>query len=80
MRITFLALCALTSCTGVVHAIEAETLRLPLSGNGPADAVEWDFQISEGRRAGEQARIPVPSQWEQHGFGNYDYGSVWAAA
>lgn len=49
---------------------------MPLSGNGPADAVEWDFQISAGRRAGEPAKIPVPSQWEQHGFGDYDYGSV----
>lgn len=47
-----------------------------LSGKGPSDAVEWDFQISEGRRAGEKAKIPVPSQWEQHGFGNYDYGTV----
>ena len=53
-----------------------ETLRLPLSGQGPSDAVEWDFQVSEGRRAGEQAKIPVPSQWEQHGFGNYDYGNT----
>jgi hypothetical protein len=76
MRITFLMLCAWINCSGTFLANTAETLRLPLSGNGPADAVEWDFQISEGRRAGEQARIPVPSQWEQHGFGNYDYGSV----
>ena len=47
-----------------------------LSGSGPSDAVEWDFEITAGRRAGEKARIPVPSQWEQHGFGDYDYGSV----
>lgn len=54
----------------------ADTLVMPLSGQGPSDAVEWDFTITEGRRAGEKARIPVPSQWEQHGFGNYDYGQV----
>jgi hypothetical protein len=54
----------------------SETLRLPLSGNGPSDAVEWDFQVSDGRRAGALAKIPVPSQWEQHGFGNYDYGNT----
>ncbi|MES2474520.1 MAG: glycoside hydrolase family 2 TIM barrel-domain containing protein [Verrucomicrobiota bacterium] len=52
------------------------TERLYLSGKGPSDAVEWDFQVSAGRRAGEKAKIPVPSQWEQHGFGDYDYGSV----
>ncbi len=54
----------------------AETLRLPLSGQGPSDAVEWDFRVSAGRRAGENAKIPVPSQWEQHGFGDYDYGNT----
>ena len=59
-----------------VAAAAPETLRIPLSGKGPSDAVEWDFQISAGRRAGEVAKIPVPSNWEQHGFGNYDYGSV----
>ena len=57
-------------------ASAVETLRLPLSGRGPSDAVEWDFQVTGGRRAGEKAKIPVPSQWEQHGFGDYDYGIV----
>lgn len=57
-------------------ASAVETLRLPLSGRGPSDAVEWDFQVTGGRRAGEKARIPVPSHWEQHGFGDYDYGMV----
>lgn len=57
-------------------AFAVETRRMMLSGNGPSDAVEWDFTVTEGRRAGEKARIPVPSQWEQHGFGNYDYGQV----
>ncbi len=52
------------------------TQRLYLSGKGPSDAVDWDFQVSAGRRAGEKATIPVPSQWEQHGFGDYDYGTV----
>lgn len=64
---------------GVSLNAAPETLRLPLSGKGPSDAVEWDFRISSGRRAGEQATIPVPSQWEQHGFGDYDYGMVPAA-
>ena len=36
--------------------------------------MEWDFKCSEGRRSGQWAKIPVPSNWEQHGFGNYNYG------
>ena len=47
---------------------------LPLSGSGPDDAVPWEFSATAGRRAGEKAPIPVPSQWEQHGFGGYNYG------
>ncbi len=61
-------------CGASAEAVE--TRKMMLSGNGPADAVEWDFTVTGGRRAGEKARIPVPSQWEQHGFGNYDYGQV----
>ncbi|MCX6895612.1 MAG: hypothetical protein NTZ16_08980 [Verrucomicrobia bacterium] len=45
-----------------------------LSGRGPKDAVAWDFQISGGRRSGEAATIPVPSNWELHGFGSFTYG------
>lgn len=52
-----------------------ESSRLMLSGHGPDDAVIWDFRIDGGRRAGEKARIPVPSNWQQHGFGVYEYGN-----
>ncbi|MFT4089433.1 MAG: glycoside hydrolase family 2 TIM barrel-domain containing protein [Asticcacaulis sp.] len=45
-----------------------------LSGNGPDDAVPWDFTISGGQRAGEKAKIAVPSNWQQQGFGHYQYG------
>ncbi|AWB65840.1 glycoside hydrolase family 2 [Saccharobesus litoralis] len=45
-----------------------------LSGKGTTDAIEWDFKCSKGRKCGEWAKIPVPSNWEQHGFGNYNYG------
>lgn len=48
--------------------------RLYLSGKDAATPVEWDFMVNEGRRAGEWARIPVPSNWELHGFGTYNYG------
>ncbi len=45
-----------------------------LSGTGVDDAVEWKFYCTEGRKSGEWTSIPVPSCWEQFGFGNYDYG------
>ncbi len=62
----------LTLTTGLMAADSAE--RIYLSGKGPSDAVEWDFLCSAGRRSGEWAKIPVPSNWEQQGFGNYNYG------
>jgi hypothetical protein len=45
-----------------------------LSGREPADAVPWEFEVTGGRRAGERTVIPVPSHWELHGFGTYNYG------
>ena len=50
------------------------TETLLLSGTGPDDAVPWDFTIASGRRAGEAAQINVPSNWQQQGFGHYQYG------
>jgi hypothetical protein len=56
-------------------ADEPKTERQYLSGHGPKDAVPWNFECTGGRRAGEKTTIPVPSNWEQHGFGKYNYGS-----
>ncbi|MEO5713720.1 MAG: glycoside hydrolase family 2 TIM barrel-domain containing protein [Luteolibacter sp.] len=53
----------------------AETERQYLSGRGPKDAIPWVFSVSKGRQAGEITTIPVPSNWEQQGFGSYDYGN-----
>ncbi len=50
------------------------TERLDLSGRGMDDAVSWEFKVSAGRRAGEWSTLPVPSCWELHGFGTYNYG------
>ncbi|HVS62870.1 MAG TPA: glycoside hydrolase family 2 TIM barrel-domain containing protein [Thermoanaerobaculia bacterium] len=50
------------------------TERLDLSGPDAADPRPWGFRVSSGARAGEHATIPVPSQWELHGFGTYAYG------
>lgn len=51
------------------------TERLYLSGRDKADAVEWDFRCSAGAKAGEWSRLPVPSNWELHGFGTLSYHS-----
>ncbi len=59
---------ALTS----LHSQETEVMYL--SGKGIDSAVEWDFFCTKGRQSGEWTTIPVPSNWELHGFGNYNYG------
>ncbi|MEO5916457.1 MAG: glycoside hydrolase family 2 TIM barrel-domain containing protein [Luteolibacter sp.] len=59
---------------GIHPAAAAETEVRYLSGHGPKDAVPWDFSVTGGRRAGEKTTIPVPSNWEQQGFGSYNYG------
>jgi hypothetical protein len=63
---------ALFSHQAVADAPKTE--QLYLSGHGPKDAVPWEFTVTGGRRAGEHTTIPVPSVWEQHGFGTYSYG------
>src|ERR1700752_983901 len=45
-----------------------------LSGVGKDDAISWDFFCTEGRKSGTWTKIPVPSNWELEGFGNYQYG------
>lgn len=52
---------------------EAETQRQYLSGMHRDDAVEWDFMVTAGRRSGEWAKLPVPSQWDVKGFGRLSY-------
>lgn len=68
---TFLLLHVLAEGAPLPH-----TERQYLSGHGPGDARPWEFSVSAGRRAGEWSTIPVPSQWEQHGFGTYHYGDT----
>lgn len=45
-----------------------------LSGTGSDAPVDWEFFCTKGRRSGEWTTIPVPSNWEFHGFGPYNYG------
>lgn len=48
--------------------------RIYLSGKDAANAVDWDFKVTEGRESGQWSTIPVPSNWELQGFGTYNYG------
>lgn len=50
------------------------TERHYLSGRGCDDMVQWDFQCTDGRNAGQWSKIGVPSCWELQGFGSYQYG------
>jgi len=48
--------------------------RIYLSGKDAVSAVMWDFKVSDGQKAGHWSQLPVPSNWELHGFGTYNYG------
>jgi hypothetical protein len=65
-------LLALLSCAGFLPAQETQIQYL--SGKGPKDAAQWDFFATGGRRSGAWTTIAVPSNWEQQGFGGYNYG------
>ena len=65
---------AAVSLPALVHAEAPETERQMLSGQGPDDAIPWDFVIDGSRKAGQPSKIPVPSNWQQQGFGHYQYG------
>ena len=77
MRILLALIAALLG--GVAHAAEEPraVLVLPLSGMGePGEApVYWEFRLDTGRGAGAWKLTPVPSCWEQQGYGAYYYGT-----
>ncbi|AHE54490.1 glycoside hydrolase family 2 [Sphingomonas sanxanigenens] len=73
-RMPAAALFAAVSLPALGHAEAPATERQMLSGQGPDDAVPWDFVIDGGRKAGRPGTIPVPSNWQQQGFGHYQYG------
>src|SRR5690606_33027288 len=45
-----------------------------LSGTDKDHTVNWDFLVTKGNNSGKWTKIPVPSNWELQGFGNYNYG------
>ncbi|MGY4539854.1 hypothetical protein ACVW0P_004295 [Mucilaginibacter sp. UYNi724] len=50
------------------------TITKYLSGTDKDHTLQWDFYCSGGRNSGKWTRIAVPSNWEQQGFGTYNYG------
>ena len=44
-----------------------------LSGHGKDDAVPWNFFCTSGAQSGYWTNLPVPSNWELHGFGTLNY-------
>ena len=68
-RIQVMVLWAVFSCGA--HAVETETQYL--SGRGKDDTVPWEFFCTAGQRSNAWTTIPVPSCWEQQGFGAYGY-------
>lgn len=63
----------LETFSSVAHA--QETRIHYLSGTDKDHRVDWTFFCTAGRKSGYWTSIPVPSQWEQEGFGNYAYGT-----
>lgn len=53
------------------------TKKVYLSGTGKDNTVNWQFYCTGGRNSGKWTTIPVPSNWELHGFGIYNYGHDW---
>jgi hypothetical protein len=59
------------SCVSPLSA--QETQRQYLSGHGKDDAVPWRFFCTTGHQSGYWTNLPVPSNWELHGFGTLSY-------
>lgn len=65
------SLCLLIAC---FSALAQQTVVRYLSGTDKDHTIPWDFYCSAGRKAGQWAKIAVPSNWELQGFGAYNYG------
>jgi hypothetical protein len=46
-----------------------------LSGTDKDHTVAWNFMVTHGMNAGKWSKIPVPSCWEQQGFGTFNYSN-----
>ena len=57
----------------VYKAGAQQTIIQYLSGIDKDHTVNWDFYINTGQKSGSWNKIAVPSNWEQQGFGTYNY-------
>ena len=67
------AVLALVCGRSLLTAAGTETDRLYLSGHDKDDAVPWKFFCTSGTQSGYWTKLPVPSNWEFHGFGTLTY-------
>ena len=68
--------CAITLLWVTIRNVFAQqTIIQYLSGTDKDHTVKWDFMVTKGRNSGNWSTIPVPSNWEMQGFGNYYYGT-----
>ena len=72
-RIYAIGLSLLTSATALAQSGTTKEVQY-LSGTDVKNTKTWDFWATGGRQSGFWTSIPVPSHWEQHGFGGYNYG------
>ena len=69
-----LALWCFCLCLFTAIAVKADETRVQyLSGHGKDDAVPWHFFCTSGAQSGYWTNLPVPSNWELHGFGTLNY-------
>jgi hypothetical protein len=57
------------------HSQAQQTIIKYLSGTDKDNTVQWDFMVTKGMNSGKWTTIPVPSCWEQQGFGTFNYFS-----
>jgi hypothetical protein len=74
-RIAFLLLVVFSQLVQFlsINVYGQETEYLYLSGRDKDHTVTWDFYINTGMKSGSWNKIQVPSNWEQQGFGSYNY-------
>ncbi len=59
---------------GALPALLAQDTEIQfLSGHGKDDAIPWKFFCTSGAQSGYWTNLPVPSNWELHGFGTINY-------
>jgi hypothetical protein len=64
-----ISFCLLISCISFAQ----QTMIQYLSGTDKDHTVAWDFLCTKGRNSGKWSKIPVPANWEMHGFGTFNY-------